>query len=224
MPRQPSRGQGRRRQPGLPDVVLERRGLAPVHARPAVRLQAGRRHHQPDRVPVRRRRRTAWTTPGGRRPGSIASSARASPEPYVQSGTYVKLRELDLSYNLPHQLVSGRCSAASMRKARLSLTGRNLLRFTPYRGLDPEVSNFGRQAIVRNIDVAPFPPSRSFFLSDRPGVLTMTTIAKLSALALVLGVIGLGGLLVTTSPIPTPRTSSGRIPTGPRSRPPRTAS
>jgi TonB-dependent starch-binding outer membrane protein SusC len=47
----------------------------------------------------------------------------------------------------------------------LSLTGRNLLRFTPYRGLDPEVSNFGRQAIVRNIDVAPFPPSRSFFFS-----------------------------------------------------------
>ena len=32
-------------------------------------------------------------------------------------------------------------------------------------GLDPEVSNFGNQAIVRNIDVAPFPPSRSFFFS-----------------------------------------------------------
>jgi hypothetical protein len=27
------------------------------------------------------------------------------------------------------------------------------------------VSNFGRQAIVRNIDVAPFPPSRDFFFS-----------------------------------------------------------
>jgi hypothetical protein len=53
----------------------------------------------------------------------------------------------------------------SVRTARLSLTGRNLLRFTPYRGLDPEVSNFGRQAIVRNIDVAPFPPSRDFFFS-----------------------------------------------------------
>ena len=47
----------------------------------------------------------------------------------------------------------------------MSVTGRNLLRFTPYRGLDPEVSNFANQAIVRNIDVAPFPPSRSFFFS-----------------------------------------------------------
>jgi len=85
-------------------------------------------------------------------------------QPYVQSGTYVKLRELNLSYNLPERMVSG-LFGRSVRTARLSLTGRNLLRFTPYRGLDPEVSNFGRQAIVRNIDVAPFPPSRDFFFS-----------------------------------------------------------
>jgi outer membrane receptor protein involved in Fe transport len=85
-------------------------------------------------------------------------------QPYVQSGTYVKLRELNLSYNLPDRMVSG-LFGRSVRTARLSLTGRNLLRFTPYRGLDPEVSNFGRQAIVRNIDVAPFPPSRDFFFS-----------------------------------------------------------
>ena len=85
-------------------------------------------------------------------------------EPYVQSGTYVKLRELNLSYNLPERAVSG-LFGRTVRTARLSLTGRNLLRFTPYRGLDPEVSNFGSQAIVRNIDVAPFPPSRSFFFS-----------------------------------------------------------
>ena len=83
---------------------------------------------------------------------------------YVQSGTYVKLREANLSYNLPDRIVSS-IFGRSIRTARLSLTGRNLLRFTPYRGLDPEVSNFGRQAIVRNIDVAPFPPSRSFFFS-----------------------------------------------------------
>ena len=65
--------------------------------------------------------------------------------------------------------LSDRTTAAifgrAIRSARLSLTGRNLLRITPYRGLDPEVSNFGNQAIVRNIDVAPFPPSRSFFFS-----------------------------------------------------------
>jgi hypothetical protein len=83
---------------------------------------------------------------------------------YVQDGTYLKLREVTLAYNLPEGFTR-RLFGSSVRYARLSLAGRNLLRFTGYRGLDPEVSNFGNQAIVRNIDVAPFPPSRSFFFS-----------------------------------------------------------
>jgi hypothetical protein len=83
---------------------------------------------------------------------------------YVQDGSYLKLREVTLAYTLPGHITSS-LFGSSMRYARLSLSGRNLLRFTGYRGLDPEVSNFGNQAIVRNVDVAPFPPSRSFFLS-----------------------------------------------------------
>ncbi len=83
---------------------------------------------------------------------------------YVQDGSYLKLREVTLAYNLPESFTRG-LFGSSVRHARLSLSGRNLLRFTGYRGLDPEVSNFGNQAIVRNIDVAPFPPNRSFFFS-----------------------------------------------------------
>ena len=93
-----------------------------------------------------------------------ARAAAGFTDAYVQDGSYLKLRELNLSYNLPDRLASS-LFGHSIRTARLSLTGRNLLRFTPYRGLDPEVSNFGNQAIVRNVDVAPFPPSRSFFFS-----------------------------------------------------------
>jgi len=104
-----------------------------------------------------------FTDPGGGA-DRLARFGQGFTQPYVQSGTYVKLRELNLSYNLPERITSS-IFGRSIRSARLSLTGRNLLRFTPYRGLDPEVSNFGRQAIVRNIDVAPFPPSRSFFFS-----------------------------------------------------------
>ncbi|HEY5940128.1 MAG TPA: SusC/RagA family TonB-linked outer membrane protein [Gemmatimonadales bacterium] len=85
-------------------------------------------------------------------------------DPYIQNGSYLKLRELNLSYNLPESWTSS-LFGGGIRFARLSLTGRNLFRVTPYRGLDPEVSNFANQAIVRNIDVAPFPPSRSFFFS-----------------------------------------------------------
>jgi hypothetical protein len=42
--------------------------------------------------------------------------------------------------------------------------------FTNYSGLDPEVSNFGGQPIGRNYDVAPYPPSRSFWLSITAGL------------------------------------------------------
>jgi hypothetical protein len=47
----------------------------------------------------------------------------------------------------------------------VTLSARNLATFTGYTGIDPEVSNFGNQPIARNIDVAPFPPSRSMWLS-----------------------------------------------------------
>ena len=83
---------------------------------------------------------------------------------YVQDGSYLKLREVTVAYNLPESFTRG-LFGSSVRNARISLSGRNLLRFTGYRGLDPEVSNFGNQAIVRNIDVGPFPPSRSFFFA-----------------------------------------------------------
>jgi TonB-linked SusC/RagA family outer membrane protein len=83
---------------------------------------------------------------------------------YVQDGSYLKLREVTLAYNLPENITRG-LFGSSVRYTRLSLSARNLLRFTGYRGLDPEVSNFGNQAIIRNIDVAPFPPSRSFYFS-----------------------------------------------------------
>jgi TonB-linked SusC/RagA family outer membrane protein len=81
---------------------------------------------------------------------------------YVEDASFLKLREVTLTYNLPKQWVS---AIPKVQSARLSLSGRNLLTFTNYSGLDPEVSNFGNQAIARNIDVAPFPPSRSFWTS-----------------------------------------------------------
>jgi hypothetical protein len=35
--------------------------------------------------------------------------------------------------------------------------------------MDPEVSNFGNQPVQRNIDVAPYPRSRSFWFSISAG-------------------------------------------------------
>lgn len=82
---------------------------------------------------------------------------------FIEDATFLKIREISVSYELPSSTVRSLWGVFS--GGRLTLSGRNLLTFTGYRGLDPEVSNFGNQAIARNIDVTPFPPSRSFFLT-----------------------------------------------------------
>ena len=81
---------------------------------------------------------------------------------YVQDASFIKLREVTLSFDMPDRLVAflGR----GVQSATLSFEGRNLITWTKYQGLDPEVSNFGNQAIARNVDVAPFPPSRTFWV------------------------------------------------------------
>ncbi len=82
---------------------------------------------------------------------------------YIESASFLKLREITLSYDISGSAIRSLFGGA--RSARISLSGRNLFSVDSYNGLDPEVSNFGNQAIFRNVDVAPFPPSRSFWLS-----------------------------------------------------------
>ena len=84
-------------------------------------------------------------------------------KPYVQDASYIKLRELSVFYTMP-RATTERLFGSVVSHARITLSGRNLIRITDFRGMDPEVSNFGNQAIARNIDVAPFPPSRIVFL------------------------------------------------------------
>lgn len=99
-------------------------------------------------------------SPGQRR---ITRWGQGFTKEYIQDGSYVKVREISLAYTLPAGML--RFAGGGARTARLELSGRNLLTFSDYRGLDPEVSNFGNQAIARNIDVAPYPPSRSIFFT-----------------------------------------------------------
>jgi TonB-dependent starch-binding outer membrane protein SusC len=81
---------------------------------------------------------------------------------YVLDGSYVKLRELTLSYELPQSLARRLRGAGA---ARMEFSGRNLKTWSDYPGVDPESSNFGSQAISRFIDLAPYPPSRTFYLT-----------------------------------------------------------
>jgi TonB-linked SusC/RagA family outer membrane protein len=89
------------------------------------------------------------------------------PRPYIEDGTFLKVREVAVAYSLPRRLAS---QLGPVKTLQVSLSGRNLLTFTHYSGLDPEVSNFGSQSISRNFDVTPYPPSRTFWLSLTAGI------------------------------------------------------
>ena len=103
-------------------------------------------------------------TPTGLGRYESCNDTQAAPA-FVQSTTFLKLREASVSVELPENWAT----MFGARNARLSVTGRNLLLFTSYFGYDPEVSNYGQQAIVRNIDLGPYPPARSFFFSITAG-------------------------------------------------------
>src|SRR5258705_11495689 len=87
--------------------------------------------------------------------------------PFVQSSTYLRLREVAIESEIPRRISQKLFRGAE--QARISLSGRNLLLFTNYTGYDPESSNFGQQAVSRNVDLGPYPPSRSFYLSVSVG-------------------------------------------------------
>jgi TonB-linked SusC/RagA family outer membrane protein len=94
--------------------------------------------------------------------GFDACNNTGDARPFVQSTSFVKLREVSLGIALPRRWAR---SIFGANELRLSVTGRNLLLFTNYFGYDPEVSNYGQQAIVRNIDLGPYPPMRSFLFN-----------------------------------------------------------
>ena len=66
----------------------------------------------------------------------------------VYKGDFLKLRSLNLSYNVPKKIVE----KAKISSARFYVSGSNLAIFTKYPGPDPEVSSNGNGSINQGID------------------------------------------------------------------------
>lgn len=80
---------------------------------------------------------------------------------YIEKASFAKLRELNASYDMPQSWYT---RIPGARSGRISLSARNLFMITPYNSFDPEVNNAGN-VVARVVDLAPFPPTRSFFLT-----------------------------------------------------------
>jgi len=81
--------------------------------------------------------------------------------PYIDAGTYVKLREVNVSLQAP-QSWADRLRA---REMRIAVQARNIGMKSNYWSFDPEFNNFGNQNFNRFIDLAPYPTNRQFFFS-----------------------------------------------------------
>ena len=87
--------------------------------------------------------------------GTVATApAQGITSEYYQDASFAKLREVSLTYTLP----------SSWLKARTSVTmsGRNLMTWTKYRGLDPEANANNAGTTTQPLDQAVTPPLRLF--------------------------------------------------------------
>jgi TonB-linked SusC/RagA family outer membrane protein len=101
-----------------------------------------------------------------RSPGDVANIPRSSfgnsdnsrvSTRFIEDASYIRLKTLTLSYNLPQRWID----YMKISALKVYVTGENLLTFTNYTGFDPEVNAFGGSNTVQGIDFGTFPQTRN---------------------------------------------------------------
>src|SRR5690606_14352809 len=77
---------------------------------------------------------------------------------YLEDGSFLRLRNVSVSYTLPEHIVSG----LKLNAVKASLSATNLWTLTNYGGLDPEVSAQSSNQNTAGYDMATIPQPRSF--------------------------------------------------------------
>jgi TonB-linked SusC/RagA family outer membrane protein len=85
----------------------------------------------------------------------------AASEAYVESATFVKIREISVNYTVSHGQLSGIGLGRLLNEVRIGLIGRNLATFSSYRGTDPEVAPAADDAFKGRADWFQYPPFRT---------------------------------------------------------------
>ncbi|TWI82002.1 SusC/RagA family TonB-linked outer membrane protein [Chitinophaga japonensis] len=90
----------------------------------------------------------------GQLPRGYIAGVYATEEWRIDDGSFVKLREVYLGYNV------GRIKG--FRDLTVSVSGRNLVSWDNYKGYDPEVNAAGQSTVLRGIDFGAVPVPRTF--------------------------------------------------------------
>ena len=103
----------------------------------------------------------AWspTNTGSDIPRNVSTDPNSNTRPsdyYLEDGSYLRLKNLQIGYTLPISLLK----KASISKARIYVSAYNLLTLTSYTGFDPGISNSG--LFTRGVDRGFYPLSKSY--------------------------------------------------------------
>ncbi|MEP2670458.1 MAG: TonB-dependent receptor [Cyclobacteriaceae bacterium] len=83
-------------------------------------------------------------------------AANLRPSRLVEDGSYVRLKNVTIGYTFPSSLVS----KIGLSNARIYMSGQNLLTFTNYSGMDPEVNATASTALTQGVDFYTMPQPR----------------------------------------------------------------
>ncbi len=100
--------------------------------------------------------------PSGANMGIYATGGANVHTMNVEDASFLRLRNVRLSYNIPTTNIS------FLRSAAVYLSGQNLITFTRYSGFDPEVNSYGNSNVVIDYNSYPFP--RIFMLGVNLGL------------------------------------------------------
>jgi TonB-linked SusC/RagA family outer membrane protein len=108
--------------------------------------------------------KVAFTTPAQWEAWFTGNGGSASNYQYqfIEDGSFVKLRELSAAMSFNNDWVRNRLGFSNVD---LRLTGRNLITWTNYRGLDPEANLGGAEFLTQGFDFFNNPTTRSFIIS-----------------------------------------------------------
>lgn len=100
-----------------------------------------------------------------RRPGMVTSIPKAGfdmrvSDYFVEDGSYIRLKDLTLAYDFEGKWMK----KVGLSKLQPYFSAGNLLTLTRYRGMDPEVNQYGNSGAVQGIDYGTYPQTRTFTL------------------------------------------------------------
>lgn len=94
--------------------------------------------------------------------GDPIASTQASTR-FLQDGSYLRLKDVTLTYHLPSEIVN----RIGLQRANIYVKGTNLLTFTSYDGLDPELAGHGATTLGQGVSFFTPPQARTLLAGVR---------------------------------------------------------